>query len=45
MVEWVRGDRLLTDNQIVREVATALGFQRIGAKIDAAIRAVIRHAH
>jgi very-short-patch-repair endonuclease len=42
MVKWVRGDGLLTDEQIVREVARALGFQRIGGRIDAAIREVIR---
>jgi very-short-patch-repair endonuclease len=44
MVRWVRGDGLLTDDQIVRDVARALGFQRIGARIDAAIRDVIRLA-
>jgi len=37
MVKWVRGDGLPTDDQIVREVADALGFQRIGVRIDAAI--------
>jgi hypothetical protein len=41
MVKWVRADGLLTDDQIVRDVARALGFQRIGGRIDAAIRAVI----
>jgi very-short-patch-repair endonuclease len=44
MVKWVRGDGLLTDDQIVREVARALGFRRVGGRIDTAIRAVIRLA-
>jgi hypothetical protein len=42
MVRWVRSGSLLTDDQIVREVAEALGFQRVGRQIDEAIRRAIR---
>jgi very-short-patch-repair endonuclease len=44
MVNWVCSDGLLTDDQIVREVARALEFQRLGGRIDAAIRAAIRRS-
>ena len=42
MVNWVKSGGLLTDDQIVREVAEALGFERIGNRIDEAIRRAIR---
>ena len=42
MVGWVRGTGLLTDDQIVQEVARELGFERIGNRIDEAIRSAIR---
>jgi hypothetical protein len=42
MVTWVKSGELLTDDQIVREVAEALGFDRIGSRIDEAIRRAIR---
>jgi hypothetical protein len=42
MVHWVRSGGLFTDDQIVREVALALGFERIGTRIDEAIRRAIR---
>lgn len=42
MVNWVKSGGLLTDDQIVREVARALGFERIGSRIDEAIRRAIR---
>jgi very-short-patch-repair endonuclease len=41
MVNWVKSGGLLTDDQIVREVAEALGFERIGSRIDEAIRRAI----
>ena len=41
MVDWVKSGGLLTDDQIVREVAEALGFERIGSRIDEAIRRAI----
>ena len=41
MVQWVQGDGLLTDEQIVKEVAKALGFQRAGNRIETAIRRAI----
>jgi hypothetical protein len=41
MMDWVRSGGLLTDDQIVREVAEALGFERIGNRIDEAIRRAI----
>jgi S-adenosylmethionine synthetase len=41
MVDWVKSGGLLTDDQIVREVAEALGFERIGNRIDEAIRRAI----
>ncbi|MEW6270796.1 MAG: AAA domain-containing protein [Thermodesulfobacteriota bacterium] len=38
-VHWVQSDgRLLTDDEIVRSVMVELGFQRRGARIEAAIR-------
>jgi len=42
MVRWVRSGGLFTDDQIVREVAQALGFERIGTRIDEAVRRAIR---
>ena len=42
MVRWVRSGGLFTDDQIVREVALALGFERIGTRIDEAVRRAIR---
>ena len=42
MVTWVKSGELLTDEQIVREVAEALGFDRIGSRIEEAIRRAIR---
>lgn len=42
MVNWVKTGGLLTDEQIVREVAQALGFDRIGSRIEEAIRRAIR---
>jgi hypothetical protein len=42
MVQWVKGDGLMTDDQIVKEVAEALAFQRVGNRIDEAIRRAIR---
>ena len=42
MVNWVKSGGLLTDDQIVREVAEALGFERIGNRIDEAIRRAVR---
>ena len=42
MVNWVKSGGLLTDDQIVREVAEALGFERIGSRIEEAIRRAIR---
>jgi very-short-patch-repair endonuclease len=44
MVHWVKSSGLLTDEQIVREVARELGFERIGSRIDEAIRRAIRMA-
>lgn len=45
IVKWVQSDgRLMTDDEIVREVMVELGFQRRGAKIDAAIRKGIERA-
>ena len=45
LVKWVESDgRLMTDDEIVREVMAELGFQRRGAKIDAAIRKGIERA-
>ena len=41
MVQWVQGDGLVTDEQIVKEVAQALGFQRVGNRIETAIRRAI----
>ena len=41
MVQWVQGDGLVTDEQIVKEVAKALGFQRVGNRIETAIRRAI----
>lgn len=39
LVHWVQSDgRLLTDDEIVRRVIVDLGFQRRGARIEAAIR-------
>lgn len=39
LVHWVQSDgRLLTDDEIVRRVVVELGFQRRGARIEAAIR-------
>jgi len=42
MVNWVKSGGLLTDEQIVREVARALGFERVRSRIDEAIRRAIR---
>jgi very-short-patch-repair endonuclease len=42
MVGWVKSGELLTDEQIVREVAQELGFERIGSRIEEAIRRAIR---
>ena len=42
MVRWVKSGGLLTDDQIVREVTRELGFQRVGGRIDEAIRRAIR---
>jgi len=45
LVHWVQsGGKLLTDDEIVRQVMAELGFQRRGAKIDAAIRRGIERA-
>jgi very-short-patch-repair endonuclease len=44
MVHWVRNGELLTDDQIVREVAQSLGFERVGNRIDEAIRSAIRRS-
>jgi very-short-patch-repair endonuclease len=44
LVNWVKSGGLLTDDQIVREVAQELGFGRIGSRIDEAIRRAIRSA-
>lgn len=45
IVKWVQSDgRLMTDDEIVREVMVELGFQRRGARIDAAIRKGIDRA-
>ena len=39
LVHWVQsGGKLLTDDEIVRQVMAELGFQRRGARIEAAIR-------
>ena len=43
MVCWVLSDgRLYTDDELVAEVARALGFQRLGSSIMGAIKAAIR---
>lgn len=45
LVHWVQSDgKLLTDDAIVRQVMAELGFQRRGARIDAAIRRGIDRA-
>ncbi|MBY0276572.1 DNA helicase, partial [Candidatus Binatia bacterium] len=45
LVHWVQSDgRLLADDEIVRRVLVELGFQRRGARIEAAIRRGIERA-
>jgi len=45
LVHWVQSDgRLMTDDEIVRQVMIELGFQRRGARIEAAIRRGIERA-
>jgi very-short-patch-repair endonuclease len=42
LVEWIRSDgRLRTDDDIIDEMVTELGFQRRGSRIEAAIRRAI----
>ncbi len=45
IVAWIMSDgRLRTDEEIVDEASSELGFARVGTKIDAAIRNEIRNA-
>lgn len=42
LIRWIQSDgRLLTDEELVQEVATELGFARRGARIEATIRRAI----
>ena len=44
MIDWVNSDGLnRTEDEIIKETAAALGFQRRGSRIDAAIQAVLRN--
>jgi len=44
MIDWVNSDGLnRTEDEIIKETAVALGFQRRGSRIDAAIQAVLRN--
>ena len=44
MVDWVNSDGLnRTEDEIIKETAAELGFQRRGSRIDAAIQAVLRN--
>ena len=42
MVRWVRDHENLTDDETVRSVAAALGYERLGSRIEEAIRDAIR---
>lgn len=42
MVKWVKEGGLFTEDQIVREVAHALGFDRVGSRIEEAVLRAIR---
>lgn len=45
LIQWIASDgRLRTDDEIVAEMVSALGFARRGARIEAAIRNAIRYA-
>ena len=45
LIQWIASDgRLRTDDEIVAEMVSALGFARRGARIEAAIRNAIRFA-
>ena len=42
LVLWVRGDRLLTDDETIERMVPELGFRRRGKRIEAAIRRSIQ---
>jgi len=46
LIRWIQSDgRLLTDEEIMQEVVTELGFTRRGARIEATIRRAIEVVH
>jgi hypothetical protein len=42
LITWIESDRILrTEDEVLAEAITALGFQRRGARIEAALRTAI----
>jgi very-short-patch-repair endonuclease len=46
LVRWIASDGLLrTDEEVMREAMTELGYRRLGARIDECLRRAIKDAH